>query len=43
MGFQEDNQIRFVIYEETLQSNAKYLEILRTTVKDFLDNLPVEK
>lgn len=35
-----DNQVKFQIYNEPLTS-LKYLEILRTTVSDFLDDLPL--
>lgn len=52
MGFQEnfsfnvfcllkDNQVRFLIYDETLNS-TKYLEILRSVVNDFLENIPLQ-
>lgn len=35
-----NDKIKFLIYDENLSSN-KYLEILRTTVSDFLDDLPL--
>ncbi|MVN24213.1 hypothetical protein GO639_03365 [Staphylococcus aureus] len=53
MGFQEkfdlnvfcilkNNKISFFIYEDTLNAE-RYLQILRTTVTDFLENLPLEE
>lgn len=36
-----NNKIAFCMYDENL-TGAKYLEILRTTVSDFLDDLPLD-
>lgn len=36
----KDNQIRYSIYDESLTSN-KYVDILRNTVSEFLDELPL--
>lgn len=38
----KDNKIRYFIYDEPLNS-AKYLEILRTVLNDFLDDLPLQE
>jgi hypothetical protein len=37
----KDNQIAFYIYDESLNSN-KYLQILRSVVEDFVENLTLE-